>query len=139
MNISDTISKLIRLYKTTPSLQEAFRFCVVGGLCSVIDACIFYAVVPFTTYHIALVSGYCLSLIVNYFLTIHWTFKKKASAKNAIGVVAAHLFNLFVIRMGLMVLFVDYIGLSEQIAFIPTFIISVVANFFIVRMVVNRL
>lgn len=136
---SFSVKGLYRLYQTNKNVQEAVRFCIVGGLCSVIDACIFYVVLLFAPYYVALVCGYCLSLIVNYFLTIYWTFKKTANAKNAIGVIGAHMFNLFVVRMGLMYLFVDCLVVAEQVAFIPTLLISVVTNFIIVKMVVSRL
>lgn len=118
---------------------EFIRFCIVGVICTGIDAAIFYAVRSFAPYPIALVSGYVLSLIVNYFLTIYWTFRSKPNAKNAIGVVAAHMFNLFVVRMGLMYVFVDILAINDRIAYIPTLMISVVTNFIIVKFVINKL
>lgn len=132
------IESLINKYKTNKSFREFVRFCIVGGICTVLDATIFYVVRLFASYQVALVCGYCLSLIVNYFLTIYWTFKKKASVKNAIGVVGAHLFNLFVVRMGLMYLFVDCMGMDDKIAYVPTLLISMVTNFIVVKFVVNR-
>lgn len=119
--------------------SEFVRFCIVGVICTAIDAVIFYAVRSFASYPVALVSGYVLSLIVNYFLTIYWTFKSKPNAKNAIGVVAAHLFNLFIVRMGLMYIFVDFISINDRIAYIPTLAISVITNFLIVKLVINKL
>lgn len=132
------IEQLIDKYKTNKSFQEFVRFCIVGGICTVLDASIFYVVRLFAPYQVALASGYCLSLIVNYFLTIYWTFKKKASAKNALGVVGAHLFNLFVVRMGLMFLFVDCLGMDDKVAYVPTLLISMVTNFIVVKFVVNK-
>ena len=81
--------------------QQFIRFCLVGGLCTGIDAVIFYAVRMIASYPVALTCGYLISLIVNYFLTVKWTFHSTPNTKNAIGVFAAHLFNLFVVRMGL--------------------------------------
>lgn len=130
---------IIEKYTTNKSLREFVKFCVVGAFCTCLDAIIFYSVRRVAPYQIALISGYSLSLIVNYFLTIYWTFQKKASPKNAVGIVAAHLFNLFVVRMGLMCLFVDIIGIIDRIAYIPTLVISVVTNFVIVKLVVSRL
>lgn len=132
-------NKLIEKYNTERKFREFVRFCIVGGTCTIIDAGIFYTVRMFASYQIALICGYCLSLIVNYFLTVYWTFQKKANAKNAIGVIGAHMFNLFIVRMGLMHLFVDAMGIADQIAYIPTFAISVVTNFIIVRLVVTKL
>lgn len=118
---------------------EFVRFCIVGALCTAIDASIFYAVRTFASYPVALISGYVISLIVNYFLTIYWTFKSKPNTKNALGVVTAHIFNLFVIRMGLMFVFVNILTINDRIAYLPTLAISVVTNFIIIKLLLNRL
>jgi putative flippase GtrA len=131
---------MIRIIKERKqTIHEILKFCVVGGLCTGIDACIFYSLLRFTSYQVALISGYCLSLVLNYILTIFWTFQKKPTTRNAMGVVVAHLFNLFVIRMGLMNLFVCLMKLESHIAYIPTLLISVIINFIMVRFVVNKL
>lgn len=120
-------------------MKEFVRFCIVGAVCTCLDAAIYYLVVMFAPYQAALTAGYLLSLIVNYFLTVYWTFQTKPTAGNAIGVIAAHLFNLFVVRMSLMYFFVRVIELSERLAYLPTLAISVVTNFLIIKYVVNRL
>lgn len=134
----ERIKALVRAYNKNNKIREFVRFCLVGGLCTLIDISIFYLFLLYTSYQISLICGYCLSLIVNYYLTIYWTFQKKANAKNAIGMISAHMFNLFVVRMGLMFLFVDCLLINEQIAYIPTFLISILTNFLIVRFVVTR-
>lgn len=121
------------------NVTEFIRFCIVGGLCTAIDAAIFYSVRCFAPYIIALISGYLISLLVNYFLTIYWTFQSKPTAKNAFGIILAHLFNLFIVRMGLMHLFVDKICLDDKVAYIPTLAISVVTNFIIIKLIVNKI
>lgn len=88
--------------KLDNSMIQFCKFCIVGVLCTCIDATIFYTVIRFSSYQVSLVTGYVLSLLINYFLTIYWTFNSKPSKKNAAGVVIAHLFNLFIVRMGLM-------------------------------------
>lgn len=130
MGLKDNVTKFIG--------SEFFRFCVVGGICTALDAGIFYAMRLFAPYQIAMMTGYCLSLIVNYLLTIYWTFKKKPSVNNALAVVAAHLVNLFVVRMGLMWIFINVFGLEDKIAYIPTLCISVVVNFLMVKFAVNK-
>jgi putative flippase GtrA len=118
--------------------RQFVRFCIVGGICAMIDAAVFYIVRLFAPYQIALVSGYLISLSVNYFLTVYWTFKTTPSAQNLVGIIGAHMFNLFVVRMGLMYLFVEVFGLADSIAYIPMAIISAVTNFLVIRTVVNR-
>lgn len=121
----------------TSQMQEFIRFCIVGVVATLIDAAVFYVVRQFASYQVALISGYSVSLIANYFLTVLWTFKQKPSAKNAIGVLAAHAFNLFVVRISLMYLFADMMGFNDRIAYVPTLLISVFTNFLIVRFVVK--
>lgn len=121
------------------SLKEFLRFCVVGVICTGIDASIFYIFRLFSIYQVALAAGYLLSLFVNYFLTILWTFKKPISYKNAIGVISCHLFNLFVVRMGLMTLSVECLGIDDALAYWPVLIISVFTNFFFLKVVVNKI
>lgn len=118
------------------STNSFLRFCIVGTFCTGVDAAIYYVVRLFASYQTALFCGYCLSLCLNYCLTIHWTFKAKDSLKNGIGIVLSHLFNLFVVRMGLMYIFVNVFRLNDNIAYIPTLIVSVITNYLIIKVVV---
>ena len=127
----------LKMVANCQRLREFIRFCIVGTVSSGIDAIVFYTVSTFTVYQVALILGYLTGLIFNYIFTIYWTFGQKPSAKNAVGVVSAHLVNLLIIRMGLMWLFVSSFDMSEKIAFIPTMIISVIANFLMVRFAVS--
>lgn len=131
-------SRPVQMYIRNDRLREFIRFCIVGGMCAVIDACIFYIVRLFAPYQIALVSGYVLSLCVNYYLTVKWTFKVGASKSNAFGIIMAHLFNLFIVRMGLMWLFVDTMQIPDSIAYLPMAVISAVSNFLVVKLAVNK-
>lgn len=117
--------------------SEFIRFCIVGSLCALIDAIVFYIFNSFTNYRISLVVGYSCGLIVNYILTVLWTFKVRPSISNAVGVVLAHFINLFVVRMLCMSLLVDYFDLSEKIAYIPTVVISVIVNFLMVKFAIR--
>lgn len=129
----EKIKKIINHTET----RQFIRFCIVGGTCALIDAAVFYIVRLFAPYQVALVSGYIISLCVNYFLTIYWTFKTSPSAHNFIGIIGGHMFNLFVVRMGLMWLFVEVFGWDDSIAYIPMAIISAVTNFLVIRAVVK--
>ena len=118
--------------------RQFVRFCIVGGTCALIDAAIFYIVRLFAPYQVALISGYLISLSFNYFLTIDWTFRTTPSVHNLVGVIGAHMFNLFVVRMGLMWLFVEVFDMDDSVAYIPMAIISAVTNFLIIRTVVRK-
>lgn len=129
----------MEIHKLYCKHQEFFRFCIVGVFSTLLDASIFYLVRMVASYTIALITGYCTSLILNYILTVYWTFQTKASVGNAVGIVMAHLFNVFVVRLGLMHVFVEGCMLEDRIAYIPTLMISVVTNFLIIRFVIKRL
>lgn len=127
-----------RIYKRS-SFGELIRFCIVGTIATGIDAAVFYLVRQIATYQVALISGYFISLVANYFLTVIWTFKQKPSVNNAIGVVLAHLFNLFIVRMGVMHLLVEKLSVDDRLAYIPTILLSVATNFMVVRFMIKRL
>lgn len=129
----EKVKKIINHNET----RQFIRFCIVGGICALIDAAVFYVVRRFAPYQVALVSGYIISLCVNYFLTVYWTFKTAPSVHNLVGIIGAHMFNLFVVRMGLMWLFVEVFELDDSIAYIPMAIISAVTNFLVIRTVVR--
>ena len=130
---------MIKVMKVDNKIVEFVKFCIVGGLCTALDACIFYSMRLIASYIIALVCGYIVSLIFNYFLTIYWTFNTKPSKNNAFGVIAAHLFNLFVVRMSLMYLFIHVLHLDDRLAYVPTLLLSTVTNFIVVKLVINKL
>ncbi len=113
--------------------RKFIKFCVVGIICTVIDASVYYALYRLTGYHIAMVGGFVLSLGINYLLNTFWTFHQDLSVKTAVGVIIAHCFNIFVVRMGLMWIFISTCFLTEGVAYVPTLIISVVTNYLIVR------
>lgn len=127
----------IKALLSQKEMQQFIRFCIVGGTCALIDAAIFYVVRLFAPYQVALVSGYLISLCVNYLLTVYWTFRTESSVLNLVGIVGAHMFNLFVVRMGLMFLFVEILGLKDSIAYLPMAVISAVTNYLVIRTVVK--
>ena len=129
--------KKIKELLSQKEVQQFLRFCIVGGTCAMIDAAVFYVVRLFAPYQVALISGYLISFCVNYFLAVYWTFKTSPSVHNLIGIIGAHMFNLFVVRMGLMWLFVEAFGLDDSVAYIPMAIISAVTNFIVIRAVVK--
>lgn len=118
--------------------QEFIRFCIVGAISTILDTALFYLFHLVLPYQISLLGGYIISLFANYILTIRWTFRTKYTKKNTYGIILAHLFNLFFVRMGLMYVFTSFAMMSEDIAFLPTLIISVITNFFIIRFIIHK-
>lgn len=120
------------------TLQKQFiRFCIVGALCTFIDAGVFYIIHESVGYRFAIVLGFSVSIFINYLLNISWSFNRKPSLKNAVGMFFAHLFNIFIVRMSLMWFFVDFLEMNEGFAYLPTLFISILTNFLIVRCVIK--
>ena len=118
-----------------PQTGTFIKFCIVGIICTIIDATVFCVLDGRVGYRAAIVSGFVLSIGVNYLLNTLWSFRQKFSLKTAIGVLFAHLFNIFVVRMGLMWMLIDLLILSDRIAYIPTLIISTITNYVIIKIV----
>lgn len=119
--------------------QEFIRFCIVGAVCTMLDALIYYTLRTMISYQVALICGYVLSLAVNCLLTIRWTLQTLPNKTNIIGVMTAHLFNLFVMRMGMMWLFTKQFELDDRLAYIPTLAISIGTNFILIRFIIHAL
>ncbi|MBO4662332.1 MAG: GtrA family protein [Bacteroidaceae bacterium] len=119
------------------TIKQFVKFVTVGCICTFTDMALFYAVRTLFSYQVSMIIGYLSSLVLNYLLTIYWTFETTSSAKNAVAIVCAHLINLFVIRMSLMYIFVQFASLNDRTAFIPTLILSSILNFFIIKKLIH--
>ncbi len=119
------------------SVRQFVRFIIVGCICTMTDMVLFYVLRMFVPYQQAMIAGYLTSLTINYLLTVYWTFGTQASIRNLVGIVLVHLFNLFVVRMGLMYVFVRQMAMDDRVAFVPTLVISSLVVFFMIRRVVH--
>ena len=115
------------------TLQEIIRFGIVGILATVIHYGIYWILQQYINHNIAYTLGYGTSFICNFFLTAHFTFKKKATIKKGIGFGLSHLCN-YLIQLGLLNLFI-YIGINKGLAPIFVFAIAIPINFLLVRFV----
>ena len=112
---------------------EIFRFAVVGTISTLMNYVIYWILQHWINVNIAYTIGYVLSFIVNYWLTAHFTFHEKASAKNGIGFGGAHLFN-YCLHIALLNFFL-WVGLSRELAPLGVYAIAVPTNFIFVRFV----
>ena len=116
---------------------EIFRFAVVGTISTALNYVIYWILQHWINVNVAYTIGYVLSFLVNYWLTAHWTFKEKASAKNGIGFSGAHLFN-YCLHIALLNFFL-WLGLSKELAPLGVYAIAVPTNFVLVRYVFRKL
>ena len=118
--------------------RQFLRFCLVGAFATALDACLFYLFRLYFTYQVSMIVSYIISLCSNMVLTLLWSFNATINIRNTINVVIAHLFNLFVVRFGLMALFVKVLYFNDRLAYVPTLCISVLINYFIIKSVIHK-
>ena len=112
---------------------ELVRFAIVGTTAAALHYGIYWVLQHWINVNVAYTIGYVLSFMVNYYLSAHFTFKAKTSAKNGIGFGSAHLVN-YLLHIVLFNFFL-WIGLSRELAPIAVLAIAVPANFVMVRFV----
>ena len=115
------------------TVGEMFRFAVVGTISTVLNYVIYWILQHWINVNVAYTIGYVLSFLVNYYLSAHFTFHEKTSAKNGIGFGGAHLVN-YLLHIVLFNFFL-WLGLSRELAPIAVLAIAVPTNFVLVRFV----
>lgn len=118
---------------TREKYSEFIRFVVVGVFATILHYAIYWLLKNWLNYNVAYTIGYGLSFICNYYLTAHFTFRTKATAKRGIGFGAAHLFN-YLFQMCLLNVFLS-MGVSQNVAPVPVYAIAVPVQFMLVRFV----
>lgn len=118
-------------------VREALRFGIVGVVATGLHYGIYLVLLAWMNESLAYTIGYVVSFVMNYYLTAHFTFRKKSSVRNGIGFVGSHAVN-YVLHIVLLNVFIG-IGISERLAPIPVYCIAVPVNFMLVRLVFKRL
>lgn len=120
------------------NLGEFIRFGLVGVLATLIHYAIYYLLLQSgVNSNLAFTIGYILSWLVNFFLTAHFTFKKRASVKKGIGFALSHAVN-YCLQIACLNVFI-WIGVSEAFSPIPVYCICIPVNFLLVRTTFNKL
>ena len=122
--------------KNYAKLAEFVRFGITGILSTAITYGLYYLLILWLNPSVSFSLGYFVAFVVNYIMTVNFTFKVKASKKNAIGFVISNIINYgfsIAILNGFL-----WLGMTERMAPIPTMLLAAVFNFFIVRFVMKR-
>ena len=122
--------------KNNAKLAEFVRFGITGILSTAITYGLYYLLILWLNPSVSFSLGYFVAFVVNYIMTVNFTFKVKASKKNAIGFVISNIINYgfsIAILNGFL-----WLGMTERMAPIPTMLLAAVCNFFIVRFVMKR-
>lgn len=120
--------------------RSAVRFVLVGAIGTGLQYGIYYLLLGvFQTKwpevalltSIAFTAGYVIEMVMNYFLTSFYTFKKTPSWKNAGGFILGRTLNY-----GIQLLFLNvmiWLHLSEEWAGIVAIMLAGVINYFVIR------
>ena len=115
------------------TIGEIIRFGIVGTTSAAIHYAIYWVLQHWINVNIAYTIGYVLSFLVNYYLSAHFTFHEKTSAKKGIGFGGAHLVN-YLLHIVLLNFFL-WLGLSNEMAHFAVLAIAVPVYFLLVRFV----
>ena len=113
--------------------QEIIRFCIVGTLATGIHYGIYLLLNRFILVWLAYSIGYVISFIFNFYLTSVFTFREKATVRKGIGFVFSHLIN-YLLHILFLSLFI-WMGVRDNYAPIPVYLIVIPINFLSVRFV----
>ncbi|HEY8435566.1 MAG TPA: YfhO family protein [Haloplasmataceae bacterium] len=112
-------------------MQEMVRFVIIGGIATTISFLIYQLSLLIFHHNIALTLGYLLSMVFNFFASNRFTFKTTPTIKRGLRFTLAHLSN-YLIQLILLNGFI-LIGLRKGLAIIPTYLLAIPINFFLVR------
>lgn len=116
---------------------EVVRFGIVGSIALAILYVVYYFLLPLLGHNGAYSVGYATSWVVNYLLTVSFTFKVKSSNTRCAGFAFSHLVN-YLLQIAFLNIFV-WMGLTEIWAPLPVFMICVPANFLLVRWFLKKI
>ena len=117
--------------------RSAVRFVLVGALGTGVQYGIYYLLLMIFQHYwpevsvltsVAFTVGFVIEMVLNYFLTSFYTFKKSPSWKNAGGFLVGRAINY-----GVQILFLNiliWLSMSEEIAGIVAIILAGIINYF---------
>lgn len=120
---------------------EFVRFCIVGGISTVIHYGL-YLLLALTVMSkgvwlsVAYTVGYVVSLVCNFYMTTYFTFQSKASVKKATGFGASHIVN-YTLHIVLFNLFIG-VGVWKEVAPILVLAIAVPTNYALLNVVYKK-
>lgn len=129
----------IKLYtKHASKLLEFVRFCIVGCIALLVQYALYCLGLRFIGDHnLSYFLSYLFSAIVNFTLTLRYTFKVSFSYRKVVGFVLSHAFNL-VFQVFLLNLFIR-LGAEDWLAPWPVYLIAVPTNFVLVRLAMKSI
>lgn len=116
--------------------REIVRFGIVGTLATALQYGCYLLFLLALSPTLSNTIAYIISFLFNYYASTHFTFQVRSTARRGAGFVAAHVVN-YLLQTTFLNLFI-YLGLTKQLALIPTLCLCVPVNFVLVRFVLKR-
>lgn len=137
MKTTKKTEKVKDFIKADSRKSEILRFCMVGGLATVLQYgiyVVFVDAVGVKAVPSTLIS-YAISFIFNFILSSYFTFHKQPSASNALGFTLSHMINMG-LQTGLVAIFKEIVG--PTLALLPALAICIPTNYVLVRTAFNH-
>lgn len=112
---------------------RVLRFGITGTLSSLLHYGVYCLSLLFLNYNVSYTIGYLVGLVFNYVMTARFTFRKRASRRNAIGFAGSHVLN-YLLEMVLLNVFL-HLSVSEWLAPVLVMVVVVPINFLLLRFV----
>ncbi len=115
---------------------EIIRFGIVGGIAMAIHYGIYYLLLRLINLNVAFSIGYGVSFMFNFFASSYFTFKVKPTWSRLVKFGTGHGLN-YLLQLGVFN-FALYLGVFPSLAPIIVFMISVPANFIMIRFAMKK-
>lgn len=131
------ISGTRKLITGNSRVSEILRFCIVGGIATVVQYGIYVVFVDAVGVKAvpSTIISYACSFILNYILSSYFTFHKKPSTQNMLGFISSHAINMG-LQTGIVAIFKGIVG--NTLALLPAFGICIPLNYLMVRYAFNH-
>ena len=129
-------------HTTSPSatdsnrLREVVRFGIVGAVATLLQYGLYVLLNRLVHPTLANTIAYALSFAFNYVASTRYTFQVKSTARRGLGFAFSHLIN-YTLQTVCLNLFVG-MGLTKQIAMLPTLCVCIPVNFLLVRFFMKK-
>lgn len=125
-----------KLLLCSEKFGEVIRFGTVGVLATAIHYVIYYLLLQTgMKAGIAFTIGYAISWLSNFWLSAHFTFRKKATVKKGVGFAMSHLIN-YLLQIVFLEIFI-WLGVPTTLAPLPVYCVCIPVNFILVRFIFN--
>lgn len=125
--------------KDRGNLVEFVKYAIVGCINTAdyyLSYLVFMDIFKFA-YRISFVLGYVVSILGSYFLNTYFTYKQKPSVKKFLIFPLTYIPNFIIQYLGI-ILLVDRLNMSREVAPVITAIVATPITFFVMKYVIKK-